>query len=123
MTALITFIRRHPLLSYCVLTYGISWGGILLVLGATGFNLTVLRPLDTGLIFVAMLLGPSVAGLTFTALLNGGEGLRKLRSKLLDWRIGLRWYALALLTVPLLMLSVLWSFSLVVDPAFAPRFR
>ena len=55
---------RHPLVGYFALTYGISWGGIVVVLGATNFDLTVLRPLDTGLIFVCMLLGPSIAGLT-----------------------------------------------------------
>ena len=31
-------------------------------------------------------------------------------------------YALALLTLPVLMLAVLWPFSLMADPAFAPRF-
>lgn len=36
-----------------------SAGGILIILGTTGFELTALRPLDTGLIFVSMLLGPS----------------------------------------------------------------
>lgn len=35
----------------------------------------------------------------------------------------MRWYALALLTLPLLVLAVLWPFSLMADPAFAPRFR
>ena len=121
-----TFVRwvcRHPLLGYFALTYGISWGGILFVLGATGFDLTVLRPLDTGLIFISMLMGPSIAGLTMTALLEGRAGLRELRSRLLCWRVALRWYALALLTLPVLMLAVLWPFSLVADAAFAPNFR
>ena len=120
---LIPWLRRRPLLGYFALTYGISWGGILAVFGATEFDLTVLRPLDTGLIFVCMLLGPSVAGLTMTALLDGCAGLRELRSRLLRWRVAARWYALALMTMPVLMLAVLWPFSLIVDPAFAPHFQ
>ena len=28
-----TFIRRHPLLAYYVLTFALSWGGFLLVIG------------------------------------------------------------------------------------------
>ena len=68
-------IRRHPLLGYFALTYGISWGGIFVVLGASGFDLPVLRTqsldLATSLIFICMLLGPSLAGLTMTALLGG----------------------------------------------------
>ncbi len=47
---LVLWLRRHPLLGYFALTYGVSWGGIFVVLGATGFDLAVLRPLDTGLI-------------------------------------------------------------------------
>ena len=117
------WVCRHPLLGYFALTYGISWGGILAVLGATGFDLTVLRPLDTGLMFVSMLLGPSIAGLTMTALLDGRAGLRELRSRLLCWRVAPRWYALALLTLPVLMLAVLWPFSLIADSPFAPRFH
>jgi len=34
------WLRRNPLLGYLVLTFGISWGGILIVLIATGFNLS-----------------------------------------------------------------------------------
>lgn len=120
---LMPWLRRHPLLGYFALTYGISWGGILSVLAVTGFDVTALRPLDTGLIFVSMLLGPSVAGLLMTTLLDGRAGLRELKSRLLRWRVGARWYALALLTMPVLMLAVLWPFSFVVDPAFAPRLQ
>jgi membrane protease YdiL (CAAX protease family) len=117
------WLRRHPLLGYFALTYVISWGGILVVLGSTGFDLNVLRPLDTGLIFVCMLLGPSMAGLSMTAVLDGRAGLRELGSRLLRWRLGLGWYALALLTMPVLMLTVLRTFSLIADPVFAPGFR
>ena len=76
-------ICRLPLLGYFALTYGIRWGGILVVLAATGFDPAVLRPLDTGLIFVSTILGPSIAGLTMTALLNGRAGLRELSLRLL----------------------------------------
>ena len=115
--------RRHPLLAFFALTYGISWGGSVVVCSAAGFDLTVLRPLDTGLIFACMLLGPSIAGLTMTALLTGRAGLRELRSRFLYWRVAPRWYAVALLTIPTMMLAVLWPFSLVMDPVFAPRFQ
>ena len=79
MTLLLWFCR-HRLLGYFALTCGISWGGIVVVLGTTKFDLTVLRPLDTGLIFVCMLLGPSIAGLTMTALMEGRAGLNELGS-------------------------------------------
>ena len=50
------WLRRHPLTGCFALMYGISWGGILIIVGATGFNWAELRPLDTGLIFLSMLL-------------------------------------------------------------------
>lgn len=56
------WLRRHPLLACCAAVYGIGWGGILVVAGVRGFDLVHRRPVDTGLIFVAMLLGPSVGG-------------------------------------------------------------
>jgi uncharacterized protein len=117
------WLRRHPLSSYFALAYGISWGGILIVVSATGFNLVELRPLDTGLIFIAMLLGPSAAGLALTALLEGRDGMRRLGSRAIRWRVGLRWYGVALMTTPLLLLAILWPLSVLVDPAFAPRFQ
>lgn len=83
--------QRHPLIAYFALAYGISWGAILVVLAATGFDLANLRPLDTGLIFVLMLLGPSASGVTLTACLDGRAGLRRLWSSLARWRVGERW--------------------------------
>jgi membrane protease YdiL (CAAX protease family) len=117
------WLRRHPLLAYFALAYGISWGGILMVLAATGFDLTDLRPIDTGVIFVSMLLGPSMAGLVLTALLEGRSGLHELGARLMRWRLDGRWYAVALLTMPTLLLAVLWSVSIAIDPVFSPRFQ
>ena len=117
------WLRRNPLIGYFALTCAVSWGGILIVLSTAGFDLVDLRPLDTGLIFMLMLLGPSTSGLVLTALLEGREGLRRLAASLTSWRAGMRWYAVALLTMPSLLLAILWPMSAFVDPAFAPRFQ
>ena len=117
------WLRRHPVSSFFALAYGISWGGILMVVSTSGFTLGDLRLLDTDLIFVSMLLGPCTAGLALTALLEGREGMRRLGSRVAHWRVGLRWYVVALMTMPLLLLAALWPLSVFVDPAFAPRFQ
>jgi membrane protease YdiL (CAAX protease family) len=116
-------LRRHPLISYFALAFVISWGGIGTILAATGFDLAAPQPLATGLIFIAMLLGPSVSGLILTAVLEGRAGLGRLVSRTLHWRAGVRWYAVALLTVPLILLAILWSMSALVASAFAPHFQ
>jgi len=120
---LASWLRRHPLLGYFTLAFGIAWIGILIVLTAHGFNLATLQPLDTGVMFVAMLLGPSTSGLMLTALLQGRGGMRQLWSRLIHWRVNATWYAVALLTAPLILLAILWPLSLLVEPAFAPRFQ
>ena len=109
--------------SFFALAFGISWGGILVVMGARGFDPLDLRPLDTGLIFVLMLLGPSVSGLALTALLEGRAGFRRLRAGAAHWRVSLRWYMVALMTMPLLLLATLWPLSIFLDLAFSPRFQ
>lgn len=119
----VSWFQRHPLLGYFALTFAISWGGILIVLAASGFTLAKLTPAETGLLFVLMLLGPSVSGLLSTALVDGRPGLRQLGSRLMRWRTGVRWYAVALLTAPLLLLAILLPLGALVAPAFAPRFQ
>src|SRR5215213_9105678 len=107
------FINRHPLLAYSALAFAISWGGFLMVVGPGGFPGTK-EQLKTRLPFVAwaMLAGPSVAGVLLTGLVHGRAGLRELLSRLLRWRVGARWYAVALLTAPLLAAAVLFALSL-----------
>src|SRR5215208_1606714 len=68
----------------------------------------------------AMIVGPSVAGILLTGLLYGRAGLREFRSRLLKWRVGARWYAVALLTAPLSMMAALLALSLT-SPEFLPR--
>jgi membrane protease YdiL (CAAX protease family) len=46
-------------------------------------------------------------------------GLRDLRSRLFRWRVGVRWYAVALLTAPLLMMAIQAALSLT-STAFLP---
>ena len=104
---------RHPVATYFALTFLISWGGILAVLGPgafTGATAPTEAPLP--LVFLAMFAGPSVAGILMTGLVDGKAGLHDLRSRLLTWRVGIRWYVVALLTAPLVVTVVLLSLSL-----------
>ena len=52
-------------------------------------------------------------------LADGKEGLRKLLLRLLQWRVKARWYAVAVLTGPLLVAAVLFTLS-IFDKAFLP---
>jgi len=91
MTTIKAFIERRPLLSYFALAFAISWSGILIVVGPGGILGT--KELSEGLmpfVYLAMLFGPSVAGILLTGLLHGRAGLREFGSRLLRWRAGAR---------------------------------
>lgn len=121
MATIKTFIKKYPVLTYFVLTFSLSWGSILLVVGP-GFSLgsTAIPPERLLFVYLAMLIGPSVAGILLTGLVAGGAGLRQLLSRLVRWRVGGgRWYAVALLTTPFLLMTVLLALALF-SRAFLP---
>jgi len=123
MKTIKAFIKRHPLLSYFALAFAISWGGMLIAvgLGPGGFSATPQQvQMAVPYSVPAMILGPGLAGILLTGLLYGRAGLREFRSQLLRWRVGARWYAVALLTAPLSMMAVLLALSLL-SPEFLPR--
>ncbi|MDD5593895.1 MAG: CPBP family glutamic-type intramembrane protease [Candidatus Margulisbacteria bacterium] len=113
-------IKNNPVLTYFVITFAISWGCVLLVMGMTGGIPSTNEQTDRlmPVAIVAMLAGPSVAGLFLTGLVDGRTGYRKLLSRLLKWRVSLRWYAVALLTGPLVFAASL-ALSLI-SPQFIP---
>jgi hypothetical protein len=114
MTPFKATLGRHALAIYFVLAFAISWGGVLLVIGGPAGVPGTKEETDRlfPLAFLAMLAGPSLAGILMTLLTQGRSGLRELRSRLLRWRVGPRVYALSLLTAPLLTTVVLLSLSL-----------
>jgi membrane protease YdiL (CAAX protease family) len=112
------FVTRHPVATYFALTFAISWGGVLLVIGGPA-GMTGVKAQDNPqfpFAVLAMLAGPSVTGLLLTALIDGRRGLREFRSRLLTWRVGARWYAVALLAAPLLATTITLTLSL-----FSPK--
>ena len=116
-----SFIQRHPVVSYYVLTFAISWGGILLVIGGPGGipgtpeQINTLMPLAIPF----MLFGPSVSSLLLTGLVDGKKGYRDLLARLRIWRVNVVWYAVAILTAPLVCTLVLSALSFI-SPVFVP---
>src|SRR5690349_4898509 len=121
------FIQRHPLVSYFVIAYGITWGSILAFYSSRVFRFTSLQVQDTSVLFVivlvAMLLGPSTSSLVLTAVLEGRSGFQELWLRIKTWRVSLPWYAVALLTVPALTLMIFFALGTFAAPIYAPSFR
>ena len=76
-------IRKHPLVAFFVLAYAMSWWPWPLY--AAGV------PGEPFLSF-----GPLFAALIVIAVTDGRHGLRALAARMVRWRVGWRWYAVAL---------------------------
>jgi len=103
------YTKQYPLLIYFFLTVIISWGAIIIFAGADGIPATGDLIMVLGM---AMLLGPSTASMMLTGLVSGLRGYRELRTRLVKWRVGVRWYLIVLFTAPLSTAVVLLVLSI-----------
>jgi membrane protease YdiL (CAAX protease family) len=114
------FVRRYPVTAYFALTFTISWTGALLVAAPYLIRSESLPKMSGIMMFPAMLLGPSIAGIILAARTSGRGGLRDLFSRMLPLRVPARWYTV-LLIPPTLVLTVLLALETLVSPDFAPN--
>jgi membrane protease YdiL (CAAX protease family) len=114
------FAVTHPVAAYFLLTFAISWGGVLAALGGLE-GMTAEAENEPRFIYavITMLAGPSLSGLALTALVHGRQGLRDLGRRLLMWRAGVRWYSVALVAAPLMWLATSLTLSSI-TPRFLP---
>ena len=113
MTTIKKFIKSHQGVTYFVLTFILTWGGMTMAAYPGGFPITDEQFERAGaFVYVAMLVGPSGAGLLLTGFLDGRAGFRELLSRLRKWQVSVRWYIIALLTAPLMITTILLGLSL-----------
>ncbi len=117
-----TFVKKHAVIIYFVLTLLISWAALLLIMGLDAMlgRKQVAAELMPVLI-LGMLLGPTFAGLIMTGLVHGRPGYRDLLARLRHWRVGVGWYVLAALAAPVVVALALLVLS-VFSPAYIPGF-
>jgi len=113
-------IRKHPVAYYTLVAYLIPWLGSLLLAGPKFLSGEIVGLADAMLMWLTMIAGPSIAGISLTYIVDGRNGLSHLFSRMRRWRTGISWYAIALLLPPILILIVLISMSILVSPVFAP---
>lgn len=102
------YLKKHTVLFYFLLTFTISWGGVLIAVGGPGGIPGTKEEFDSlfPFVLITMLAGPSISGILLTSLVYGRSGLREFRSRLLKWRVSIQWYAIALLTAPILTITI-----------------
>jgi hypothetical protein len=97
-----SFFKRPPLWAYLIIAFVFSWA-LWSVLVVTMPPDVLQEGMPPAFIVLAMLggIGSSLAGIVTTAILDGKEGLRDLFARFRRWRVGIGWYAVALLITPL----------------------
>ena len=84
-----SLVKRHPIITFFILTYAISWG--FLPIEAVGF----------------MPGGPLLAALIVIPITRGWAGLRELGSRMIRWRVRWYWYVVAIgLPLAVVLLTV-----------------
>lgn len=112
-------VLKYPVATYYIVTFIISWGGLILLIGGPG-RITS-QPTNTPFLslYLITVAGPITSGVLLTGLYFGRKGYRDLFSRLFKWRIPVKWYAIALLIAPLTVLATLFALSLF-SPVFMP---
>ncbi|RDH99381.1 membrane protease YdiL (CAAX protease family) [Curtobacterium sp. AG1037] len=109
---------RHPIATFAVLALGLSWlAWIPYILSPHGLGVwdvhfpELLGTAQFTGILPGALLGPLGSAFLVTALADGRPGLLRWVGRLWCWRVPWRWYALALVGVPLLVVLTGLPFS------------
>jgi uncharacterized protein len=87
-----SFVGRRPVVSYLVLAFAIFWGSWMSVL----FFGAPPRPVSA----VGAILGLTLPAFLITAATDGRAGVHDLLRRMLQWRVGIGWYLLAILAIP-----------------------
>ncbi len=99
-------MKRHPLLAFFALTFGLTWGlGACFALFPTQLTAVFGKVSVTNPLFILAVYAPGISAIIVSGLIEGRAGVGRLLGGFLRWRIGIRWYAAIFVGIP--MLSVI----------------
>ena len=93
MNAITSFIKRYPQATF----WGLNWATWLFA-----WYMGSKYPSELWFLF---LYGPFLTGILITAIADGKNGLKTFFSRMVRWRVGLQWYAVALFLPPVLRMA------------------
>jgi membrane protease YdiL (CAAX protease family) len=92
MSSITNFIKRYPQAAFWIIAWA-SW--------FLGWFLFVMYPSD---LWNLIIYTPFLTGILVTAIADGRSGLKTFFSRIVRWRVGIQWYAVALFTPAVLYL-------------------
>jgi membrane protease YdiL (CAAX protease family) len=87
MNSITSFIKRHPQATFWAIAWSTFFVGVTL-----------------GGLWYLLIYGSFLGGLLVTAIADGRNGVKTYLSRIVRWRVGIKWYAVALFTTPTLYL-------------------
>lgn len=114
MNAIRSLIKQSPLGTFFLLVLLLPWiGGPLSDWIYNGTILSIVFALP----LACLVASPLIAALIVTGVTAGKAGVKRLLGQFTRWRVGLRWYAVALLLPPTIYLSAIYVNGLLGAPA------
>jgi len=114
MNTIRSLIKQSPLVAFFLLALLLPWiGGPLSDWIYNGTILSIVFALP----LACLVASPLIAALVVTGVCEGKAGVKRLLSQFTRWRVGLRWYAVALLLPPVIYLSAIYVNVLMGAPA------
>jgi membrane protease YdiL (CAAX protease family) len=98
MNTTTVFLKRHSLVIGILLMFALTWPIDLANSGALPFQVPFI-------VYIFLGYGFGIAALLMTGLTLGKEGVLALLKRFLIWRVGWKWYLVAFLLYPLIMVS------------------
>lgn len=98
------WLTAHPMLSFCLLAFAISWGVMIAYAASQASLIPVRLPYEFAWLGQ---FGPSIAAFMLVAWHTGTEGVWRLMKRGVYWRVGIGWYTFVLLFAPTIWLMVL----------------
>jgi CAAX protease family protein len=111
-------MKRHPLLAFFVLTFGLTWGlGACFALFPAQLTAVFGKVSVTNPLFIVAVYAPGISAIIVSGRIDGPAGVRRLLGGFLRWRIGIRWYLAILVGIPMLSaIAMLLSAALARTP-------
>jgi membrane protease YdiL (CAAX protease family) len=99
---LVSFVKRHPVISMSILTLLLAWPGLIWEALYSQGLVASQSP-----IVLSLLIGwvPGFAAVIVSAVLAGRAGVRELLGRLLIWRVGVRWYLVGFFLLAVIILG------------------
>ena len=98
-------VARHPATAFLVMAFGFGWASLIpILLSENGLGVVPIELPLTLVQTLATVLGLALPAFLVTAATGGKEGVRDLLGRMLRWRVGMRWYLIALFGLPVTVL-------------------